>query len=78
MSREKGGDFLKENTTRLDIKKEYNEQKGRSHRMASPLVYYENKVLTILNLHAKLRKWQEDNGSKIRKRGEIIWHKYKG
>ena len=56
MSREKGGDFLKENTTRLDIKNEYNEQKGRSHRMASPLVYYEHKVLTIVNLHAKLRK----------------------
>lgn len=57
MSREKGGDFLKENTTPpLTIKKEYNEQKGRSHRMASPLVYYENKVLTILNLHAKMRK----------------------
>ena len=51
MSREKGGDFLKENTTRLDIKKEYNEQKGRNQQNGfSPCFYYKNKVLTILNL----------------------------
>lgn len=37
MSREKGGDFLKENTTRLDIKKEYNEQKGGATEWLLPL-----------------------------------------
>jgi len=37
MSREKGGDFLKENTTRLDIKKSIMNRRGGATEWLLPL-----------------------------------------